>query len=338
MLESGGDTAGAGGARRRKAARFALRAGITGAILVALFRWLDTGAVLAAMKNTGLALWGVTVVAHVALHIGVAVKWRLLLIAAGANPPMLDTLRAHGAGVCANLYLPSIVGGEVVRVGMIASRTGHPTAVVSAGVVDRAMDLVALITLAAGGLLAVSKARSAVNLQVILLAAIGVIGSLAAFLVVVRLLHARGVPARLASVAAGLRTSFATIWRRRGLAMLALGASITIQALFVLQNVWLARAIGIDVPVPVWFAVWPIAKLASLSPFSLGGLGVREGVLAALLIPFGVPPALAVAESLVWQTVMYALGLVGGLTSLWLGAIGSTRRQPLAVADDIHWV
>ena len=44
-------------------------------------------------------------------------------------------------------------------------------------------------------------------------------------------------------------------------------------------------------------------RSASLMPISLGGLAVREASLAALLAPFGVPLALGVADSLLWQTV-----------------------------------
>ena len=116
---------------------------------------------------------------------------------------------------------------------------------------------------------------------------------------------------------------------------MALLLSLSIQGFFVLQNVFIANAMGIDVPVAAWFVAWPLAKLASLTPFSLGGLGVREGVLAALLTPFSVPAALSVAESLVWQTVMYALGMFGGVSSLLIGQLKSKRPDPLLASSDL---
>ena len=104
--------------------------------------------------------------------------------------------------------------------------------------------------------------------------------------------------------------------RRPGTALLGLVLSLTIQSSFVLLNAWLGRSIGIDVGLAVWFLVWPLAKIASLMPISLGGLAVREASLAALLLPFGVPVAVAVVCSLLWQTVLIAGGLFGGL--IWL--------------------
>jgi uncharacterized membrane protein YbhN (UPF0104 family) len=69
--------------------------------------------------------------------------------------------------------------------------------------------------------------------------------------------------------------------------------------------------------------VWPLAKIASLMPISLGGLAVREASLAALLLPFGVPVATSVVCSLLWQTVLITGGLAGGV--IWL-VLHRTRR------------
>ena len=77
----------------------------------------------------------------------------------------------------------------------------------------------------------------------------------------------------------------------------------------------MAHNIGVDIPLAAWFLVWPLSKLAALVPISLGGLGVREATLAALLVPFGIAPALGVVTALLWQTVLLAGGLFAG--GLW---------------------
>ncbi|MEP7327484.1 MAG: hypothetical protein ABI836_16155, partial [Gemmatimonadota bacterium] len=92
-------------------------------------------------------------------------------------------------------------------------------------------------------------------------------------------------------------------------------------------NAWLGHHIGVRVPLSVWFLVWPLAKVASLMPISLGGLAVREASLAALLKPFGVPLALGVLTSLLWQTVLIAGGLMGGMAYLIL------NRRPKSHMD-----
>jgi uncharacterized membrane protein YbhN (UPF0104 family) len=71
-------------------------------------------------------------------------------------------------------------------------------------------------------------------------------------------------------------------------------------------------------------------------PISLGGLAVREATLAALLTPFGVPFALGVVCSLLWQTVLIGGGLIGGL--VWL-VLSRTRQgtvdHPAAIIHQV---
>jgi hypothetical protein len=99
------------------------------------------------------------------------------------------------------------------------------------------------------------------------------------------------------------------------------------QAGFVLLNWWIGSSLGIDVPVSAWFFVWPLAKLAGLMPVGVNGLGVRDATLGALLVPLGVPMASGVVTSLVWQSVLIAGGLLGGI--YWWDA---SRRRGLPTA------
>jgi uncharacterized membrane protein YbhN (UPF0104 family) len=95
---------------------------------------------------------------------------------------------------------------------------------------------------------------------------------------------------------------------------------------FVLLNAAFGRALGIDVPWSVWFLVWPLAKIAGMLPISLGGLGVRDATLAALLALFGVPAALGLVAGLAWQSVVLVGGLLGGV-AWW-----TLKREGLAIS------
>jgi uncharacterized membrane protein YbhN (UPF0104 family) len=115
---------------------------------------------------------------------------------------------------------------------------------------------------------------------------------------------------------------------RPGTALAALSLSLAIQASFVTLSAIIGDAIGIVQPLSVWFLAWPVAKLSGLLPISLGGLAIREATLAAMLAPFGVAPALGVAASLVWQTVLIAGGLLSGLVWLLYRRQGFRRSAP----------
>jgi glycosyltransferase 2 family protein len=315
---------------------FGLRAALTICILAVLLAWLHPQELLDAMKRTGILLWVFLVITHILIHMVVVAKWRILLRAAGTETQMVDALRAHGAGVFGNLYLPSIVGGDVIRAGLVTPGGKNLAAVITGGLADRITDCVSLIVLSSIGMLWVPAAKIGIDLSILAIAITGVLATVLGGAIALRFVGPQTLPNRIASMFSDWRRACETMLDQKTSMFIAIVMSVSIQGFFVLQNVLIARAIGIDIPLAAWFVVWPIAKLASLMPISLGGLGVREGVLAALLVPLSVPPTFAVAESLVWQTVMYALGLFGGIASLWIGHFKSRRHDALTTNVETH--
>ena len=96
-------------------------------------------------------------------------------------------------------------------------------------------------------------------------------------------------------------------------------------------SVSLAAPVGVHIPLAAWFFGWPIAKIVATLPLSLGGLGVRESSLAALLAPFGADPALVVASGLAWQAILYLAGALGALILIFSG--GRFRAPAKALSE-----
>jgi uncharacterized membrane protein YbhN (UPF0104 family) len=95
--------------------------------------------------------------------------------------------------------------------------------------------------------------------------------------------------------------------------------AVGIQGSFVLLNAWMASWCGLDLPLHVWLFAYPLGKLSAMLPVTQGGIGVREAALAALLLPFGVPPVLTVAVGLMWEVVVVTGGLAGGGIAMLAG-------------------
>jgi uncharacterized membrane protein YbhN (UPF0104 family) len=91
-----------------------------------------------------------------------------------------------------------------------------------------------------------------------------------------------------------------------------------IQATFILLNALLAISCGLFEPFRVWLFAWPLAKIAALLPLTQGGMGIREAVLVALLLPFGATAPLVLAAGLVWEGIIIAGGLISGLIAFLL--------------------
>lgn len=299
-----------GGGRR---SRFPLRAGISVFVLALLLWWFSTDVLLSAMERIPLSTWCLVIGGFIAGHILSAFKWRVLLQAVGVRVSAVDAMRAHGAGLFANLCLPSIIGGDVVRVGMVMRRHHAYEHIALGSLADRINDSLALLLLATvGATLAPTSAESVASEALRGIAVVLFTGVLA-IIFLIRVFPSSRLPERLSASQARLRTGLDMLIRAPAVALLAFFASFVIQGGFVLLNVILARAMGIEAPAVMWLFAWPLAKLIALVPVSLGGIGVREVAMAGLLALFGIDAAMVVAQSLSWELVLIGSGLLAGV-------------------------
>lgn len=297
------------------------------AVLAAIFLLLPWADVRAAVARLSPVVWfGVLAGFLVGHRLGV-VKWRRLINAGRASLHSADAVRCYAAGLFANLCLPSIVGGDVLRAALATRATGRPEATVLGSVADRVIDIIGLaLLLAAGGFLTRDLLPDLGSTLVGVAMLVGILVAIIAAPFVLRTPIRRWPKKLRRPVGRGL-VALRYLSRDRSTAALALAISLSMQSGFVLLNWWIGRSLGIDVPVSAWFFVWPLAKLAGLMPVGVNGLGVRDATLGALLVPLGVPMAAGVVTSLVWQSVLIAGGLLGGL--YWWSA---SRRRGLSTA------
>lgn len=295
------------------------KAAVSAILLALLLVLLPWGDVRAAASRLPPWLWFAVVGAFAAGHAFGAQKWRLLLAAGRAPLDYARAVRFYGAGLFANLCLPSIVGGDVLRAVMAGKATGRPEAAFLAGIMDRLIDIGTLAILIAGGALFAREVLPGWGAQVITVGLVlGVAVTALALPIVLRRPLVKW-PRKLRRPVGRALVALRHLSRRPAPALLALLISLAMQSAFVLLNVWIGESIGIHLPLPVWFMAWPLAKVAGLMPISLGGLAVRDATFGALLVPFGVPMAQGVVTALVWQTVMIGGGLIGGLAWWLLG-------------------
>jgi uncharacterized membrane protein YbhN (UPF0104 family) len=97
-------------------------------------------------------------------------------------------------------------------------------------------------------------------------------------------------------------------------------SSIVTQALRALAMTLVAHALGVDLPLGLWFVVGPLTKFSGLLSFSILGFGGDQAVLVFLLAPFHVDPSLAVAASLAYAATAFATNVVFGALVFVLGA------------------
>lgn len=256
----------------------------------------------------------------VALTVAIA-KWHMVVNAAGAALPFSASAQCFASGLFGDLFLPSVIGGDIARLAVGISRSSRPAAVVTGNVADRLIDAAAQISLVLLGLaflpgaLPVSFRFPSRN---VLLLVVGGGCALLALVFSLRQRILKGRSRRFLRRIAQVRHAVRAISKRPHILLLGWLLGLSIQSSYILLTALLARSCGLSVPLRVWFFAWPLAKIAAILPVTQGGIGVREAALVVLLVPFGAPAALVLATGIVWEGVIIAGGLSAGVVALLL--------------------
>jgi glycosyltransferase 2 family protein len=252
--------------------------------------------------------------------VGVA-KWRMVVNAAGAELDFATSAQCYAGGLFGTLFLPSIIGGDVIRLAVGLRRSPRPAAVLAGNVVDRFLDVAAQAGLVLLGLVLLPGSLPAQleksGREALLAVAGGAILLLGlVFLLRRPLLGGRSV--RFRRGLARLRHALRSVSRRSYVLLFGWLAGTFVQGAFLALTAQMAVYCGLVLPLRVWLFAWPLAKLAALLPLTQGGIGVREAALVALLAPFGAPGPLVLAAGLVWEGIIIAGGLTAGATAFLL--------------------
>lgn len=303
----------------RTALQTLLHYGGSALVLYLLFRLLPGGQVWQTLGRLPPQLWVMVLAGYLAAHcLGVA-KWRLMVNLGGAGLNVWQALRCYFAGLFGSLFLPSLIGGDLVRAGL-ALRLGRSKAGALLGsFLDRIIDFAALTLLAGMGALLVPGALDARGRRIFLLLGAGALLGAAAIVGVIMLLPVGRFSFEMRRRVVRARRAGRSIGRQPGAMLRALSLAIAAQLVFIELSVLLARACGLELPFRVWLFAWPLAKISAALPVTQGGIGVREAALAALLLPFGAPAVLTVAAGLAWEAIVVSGALVAGFTSLLVG-------------------
>ncbi len=295
-----------------------LKIGVTVMGLFLVLRGLDFRALLATLSAVR-AGWMAAGAALIALSLVVrAFRWHLVLAGVGLSIRFSRLVVLYLVGSFFNAFLPSGLGGDVVRAGE-AAQDVEPGAAVGSVLVDRLTGLMALFAMA----LMVLPFRPATFPNGLAwtvggLCLIGLAGGVV--LIDGRLLRAvtDRLPTALRAAGDGFLDRLAAAVHTLGWRPVA-GALLVSVVFNLMQVGWWAttgRALGLSVPFGYYLLVVPVMSLALLVP-SIGGLGVRESLAPALFSGAGLRPEQAVALTLLVFGLERVASLLGAPVYLY---------------------
>ncbi len=261
-----------------------------------------------------------------------ALRWRQVLRALGLTVPTHRLLSLHLAGLFVSNFLPSTIGGDVLRVRRLSRQTEDPPAAFASVIIERLTGWLVLPMLTITGLLvnpSLLRLGAASSTALILVGT-----TLVLVLTVVYIAEHDRVGRRLQGSGA-IRRQLAAV--HLGLSHLRdhphdlrrlVGIGISYQTTLVVATAMAGRAVGIDLGPTAWLAFAPAVLIAQVFPLSVGGLGIREGALVLFLGPLGVTNAEAIALGL----LIYAINLLVSLAGAPSFAMGHRRYERVGAA------
>jgi len=319
---------------RKRYLIWGVRIAVSAIVLGIIFHVVPFAQVWAAAQRLTPQLWLAGFALFLLGHALTAAKWWMLI---GHDVPFSRAFRAHLAGLGANLALPGVAGGDVVRAALVMGETQHKGRLAVGSVADRLIDTASLALVALVGAWAAFHAdgrRAGMTLAALGVAIIGGVYLLRALTPRIEVwAHKLSHGGKISVLLSKMIRIVAELSRQPGLLLGCLALSLVVQCLFVLINIAFALAIGVMVPAAAWFYAWAGAKIIAIAPISLGGLGVREASMAALLKPFGADYGAVIAVGLIWQTVLYASGILGIIIQSGFSAIPRKGDDSAAPSD-----
>jgi glycosyltransferase 2 family protein len=297
--------------------------GVSLALLAYLLSTTDLAALNERVRAADLVDLLAAVLCFVAMLALATWRWQMLLGALGAPAPIRRLTASYLVATFFNNFLPSNIGGDIVRVRDSSRLTGSVATSLAVVGIDRILGFGALYLLAAAAfVLAPPTVRGLAGARAVLLGLAALFGFLA--YVFFRPGTARWLMSatRLSSIqwareqfevvqsaVHAYRAKVTTIW-------IAGAASVVLQALVVLYYLAVARGLGIPLPAGAAFLMVPLCTLLQAVPVSFNGWGLREGLFALYFSQIGLPRPSALAFSLVGAGLMVLLSLSGAF--VWM--------------------
>ena len=298
-----------------------------------LFATSDLQALGERVRTADLLLLLAAAVCYVVMLALATWRWQLLLEALGVVAPLRHLTASYLVATFFNNFLPSNIGGDIVRVRDGSRLTGSTTSSLAVVGIDRILGLGALWVLGAIAFVFASpELRELAGARAVLLG-LGLV-----FVVLGTIFFRPGIARRLMAMSRlnaidwarerfevvqaavhSYRAQVGTVW-------MALAASLALQALVVVYFFAIARALRIPLSISAAFLMVPLCTLLQAVPISFNGWGLREGLFALYFSQVGLPRESALAFSLTGAGLIILLSLSGAV--VWMA------RDPIPAAEE----
>jgi hypothetical protein len=323
----------------RQALIWILKIVVSGGLLYLLVSRVPEPSQLWALVRSASVAWLLLALALYLLMVLISAwRWDGLLRAQHIAVPFGTLVNSFLVATFFNNFLPSNIGGDVVRIRDTASYAGSKTLATTIIFVDRGMGLMGLVFVAALGATITARGNESIGpvgpsvLWAILATGLAALipavlmpQVVAALLRPLRAIHQEWVEVRIER----LTTALGKFRDAPGSLVNGFVASVLVQAVLVGFYASIAQALHVVVPVEHIAVVVPLSFIVQMLPVSVGGLGVREATFGYYFTRFGEPLQTALALSLVGGALTMLFSISGAVVN-----VTRRRASPTQAAEE----
>ena len=294
---------------------FALKVAMTAALLGLLFWRTDFRAIINTLGALTFGNWLLNLFWLLCGTLIAAAKWKLLL----PDQRFGALLRLTFIGQYYAMLLPGQVAGEAVKAYRLSKGRHNAEQIAASVIIDRITGFLGLLAVAVGGVALNSTGVRQQIFTALILAIAALLGLLFTFHLPwwTRITQAMGNRGPRAVRISGQLHRFLTAWKAYAQSPLLILASVLLGACFQLIAIWInyqiGRELGLDVAISDWCWVFAVVSIVTALPFTLGGLGLREGSFMGSLALLGIASEKAMGLSFAVFRLILAGAAVGGV-------------------------
>lgn len=246
-------------------------------------------------------------------------RWRMLLRAGGINIPLKRLISSFSGGIFFSIFLPSTIGGDLVRAADLAEHTKKTKEVIATVFLDRLSGYIGLVFVILPALL---LGRNLVLDQVVFLSVTVIIILLVMVLLVLfnnfiysaitQLLATPGA-GRIKEAIKNMHQEIYLFRNHKKMIVLNLFTSFIVQLIGPISIYFIGLSLGVKINFIYFLIFLPIISAVTLLPIAIGGLGLREGLFVVYFAKAGVVKQLALTMSLLSFSFIVFYGAIGGL-------------------------
>ena len=309
--------------RARSLVLSAIKAAVSIGLLAVLFSRVDLARLWSVARQASPAWLAAALALYLMMVLASAVRWGILLRAQHVHLPYSFLTQSFLVATFFNNFLPSNIGGDVVRITDTAKAAGSKTLATTVVLIDRGLGLLGLALMAATGASLMQRMSVGPVGPALLWAgfAIGAIVATPALLIPeqlgrllqpLRVFHQEWVDARIEKL-----TNTLTRFKETPAALAGCFAgAVLVQGILVGFYVAIARSMNIPIGFAELAVIVPISFIVQMVPVSVNGFGVREATFGFYFTRLGLPLESALLVSFVGAALIMLFSLSGGVAYL----------------------